>query len=79
MTKPDRNSLDYYQGYFDCLQNVKGNILRREHNIRYGSVDIWNIIYDASQWEREMYENLKNIHGDKLQYDGLHEYYIGDK
>ena len=71
--------MDYEQGYVYCLQNGKGNILRKEHNIRYAGIDIWNIIYDASQWEKEMYENLKDIHGDKLQYDGLYEYYIGDK
>jgi len=65
-------SFDYYQGYFDCLKNI------RSQADQYSSKIIFEATADARTLEIRMYKNLKNIHGTNFNVDQFGRYYINE-
>ena len=62
-------SLDYYQGYFDCLKNITQNAAKYDPEMD-------TIYTDARFQEMKMFENLKNKYGDSFSIDAKERGYI---
>lgn len=79
--KANPSSLDYYQGYKDCLRNIQAKVLKLEGKIRYGmqrldTYPLWSICNDATDWEIRMYTQLRDTFGDQFKCDEFGQYYI---
>ena len=77
---PDPYTLDYYQGYFDCLSNVTSQLIKLkdelEDKLKINSEITHLVRKDARQWETNMYEALKEKYGENLKVTPFGKYYI---